>query len=139
MPLTPALGQSQIILYAKSTPRQEQTRSGLDQPESIPTIHSRGTRNVPLLAPIAQRQVLREWDPVYPSRELQRRIGGTTIVAFSYDADGKVVSASVKSSSGNKSLDNAAVTAVKQWTVASPVKDGQPMAGESESPVTFSP
>ena len=77
--------------------------------------------------------------PIYPAKEFQRRIGGTAVIAYSYGADGKVTSASVKSSSGNKNLDNAAVAAVKQWTVAPEVKDGLPSAGASESPVTFSP
>ena len=77
--------------------------------------------------------------PIYPTKEFKRRIGGTAIIAFSYRSDGKVLSASVKSSSGNKNLDSAALAAVKQWTLAPTVKDGQPVAGESESPVTFTP
>ena len=77
--------------------------------------------------------------PIYPAKEFRRRIGGTVIIAFSYDKQGKVVSASVKTSSGNKNLDGAAVAAVRQWTVEPVVKDGQPVAGESETPVTFTP
>ena len=76
--------------------------------------------------------------PVYPAKELKRRITGTTVVAFSYDSDGKVTAATVKTSSGNKNLDNAAVAAVRQWTVVPQLKDGMPSAGESETPVTFS-
>lgn len=77
--------------------------------------------------------------PIYPAKEFKRRIGGTVVIAFSYDKHGKVVSASVKTSSGNKNLDGAAVAAVRHWTVEPVVKDGQPVAGESETPVTFAP
>lgn len=77
--------------------------------------------------------------PVYPASEQRRRIGGTVIVAYAYGADGKVVSASVKTSSGNQNLDKAAVTAVRKWVVSPRVEDGKPVAGEAETPVTFTP
>ena len=77
--------------------------------------------------------------PIYPAKELKRRIGGTAVIAFAYGSDGKIVSASVKSSSGNKNLDSAAIAAVMKWTVTPLQKDGQSLAGESESPVTFTP
>ena len=77
--------------------------------------------------------------PVYPPKEQRRRIGGTVVVAFDYDADGKVTAASVKTSSGNQNLDKAAVVAVLQWTVAPPQKDGVPQAGSTETSLTFTP
>lgn len=77
--------------------------------------------------------------PVYPEKELRRRIGGTAVVAFTYAADGKVTSATIKTSSGNKNLDAAAVTAVRQWTGQGVAKDRVPAAGASETAVSFSP
>ncbi len=77
--------------------------------------------------------------PVYPEKEQRRRIGGTVRVAFTYAADGKVTSATVKTSSGNRNLDAAAVTAVKQWIVETVPKDGGPAAGAAETSVDFTP
>ena len=77
--------------------------------------------------------------PVYPEKEHQRRIGGTVLVAFTYAADGKVTSATVKTSSGNKNLNAGAVAAVKQWIVETAAKDGGPTAGVSETSISFSP
>ena len=77
--------------------------------------------------------------PVYPEKEHKRRIGGTVLVAFTYSADGRVTSATVKVSSGNKNLDAAAVDAVKQWIVETVAKDGGPTAGASETSISFSP
>ena len=76
--------------------------------------------------------------PVYPVKEQRRGIGGTTVVAFTYGADGKVRTAEVKTSSGNNNLDSAAVAAVRQWTVNSS-RDGVPTAGSSETSLTFTP
>lgn len=77
--------------------------------------------------------------PVYPEKELRRHIGGTAVVAFTYAADGKVTSATIKTSSGNKNLDAAAVASVRQWTGQGVAKDGVPAAGASETTVSFSP
>lgn len=81
----------------------------------------------------------RQVPPVYPEKELRRRIGGTAVVAFTYTADGKVTSATIKASSGNKNLDAAAVASVRQWTVDTVAKGGAPAAGASETTVSFSP
>ena len=77
--------------------------------------------------------------PVYPQAEQRRRIGGTVVVAFDFDADGKVTAATVKTSSGNKNLDQAALVAVRQWTIEPPVENGAPQAGSSETSLSFSP
>lgn len=52
--------------------------------------------------------------PVYPASELCRK-GGTTKVLLSLDAQGTVTRASVAASSGNRELDRAALTAIRQW------------------------
>lgn len=77
--------------------------------------------------------------PFYPDKEHRRRIGGTTVVAYTHDAAGKVLTAEVKSSSGNKNLDDAAVAAVLKWVIPVVLKDGMAVAGASETPITFIP
>jgi TonB family protein len=77
--------------------------------------------------------------PVYPPKELRRRIGGTTVVAFTLDADGKINGAQVKTSSGNKNLDKAAVESVLKWKTIPLDKNGAPFSGAGETEITFTP
>lgn len=77
--------------------------------------------------------------PVYPSKEFRRRIGGTTVVAFTLDADGKITRAQVKTSSGNKNLDKAAVESVLKWKTIPLDKNGAPFSGAGETEITFVP
>lgn len=77
--------------------------------------------------------------PIYPQKEFRRRIGGTTLVAFTLDADGKINGAQVKTSSGNKNLDKAAVDAVLTWKVTPLDKNGKPFSGVGETEITFAP
>ncbi len=64
-------------------------------------------------------KVISRVNPVYPPQEMCRGTGGTTKVLVNIDARGEVDSASVAYSSGNRALDRAAVTALKQWTFES--------------------
>lgn len=77
--------------------------------------------------------------PVYPPSELRRHIGGTTVVAFTLGADGKIKAAQVKTSSGNNNLDKAAVSAVLRWKSIPLDKNGVPFAGAGETEITFAP
>lgn len=53
--------------------------------------------------------------PVYPPSQMCRK-GGTTKVLLDIDGKGAVTGVSVAASSGNRELDRAAVTALRQWT-----------------------
>lgn len=52
--------------------------------------------------------------PNYPSEARRNGVQGRVVVVFSVDERGNVVSASVRSSSGNSSLDEAAVSSVRR-------------------------
>ena len=73
------------------------------------------------------------------AKEFRRRIGGTTVVSFALGADGKINGARVKASSGNKSLDKAAVEAVLKWKTVPLNKNGRPFSGAGETEITFAP
>lgn len=77
--------------------------------------------------------------PIYPQKEFRRRIGGSATIAFDYDASGRVTAATVKSSSGNKNIDNAALVAVRQWKITPLPVDGHVVAGSSEAAIVFTP
>jgi protein TonB len=75
--------------------------------------------------------------PRYP--ELARRRGeqGRVMLRVSVSADGKPIEVGVAQSSGHETLDQAAVTAVKQWRFVPASQGGRPVAAVAEVPVTF--
>lgn len=75
-------------------------------------------RGVPAQPP----RILRSSQPKYPSSARSRGIEGVVSVRMLVNADGKVESASVSSSSGNEALDQAAVDGVYSWRFR-PAKD----------------
>jgi periplasmic protein TonB len=71
----------------------------------------------PVFAPC---RMLRKIQPDYPEGVKSAGIQGTTIVVVAIGPDGQVVSARVGESSGNSTLDNAAVAAARVSTYACP-------------------
>jgi periplasmic protein TonB len=71
----------------------------------------------PVFAPC---RMLRKVQPDYPDSVKGAGIQGTTIVIVAIGPDGQVVSARVGESSGNSTLDNAAVAAARASTYACP-------------------
>jgi len=65
---------------------------------------------------------IRRTSPSYPKSALRRKIEGAVKVSMQINAKGRVVSASVVKSSGNRDLDKAAVKTVKRWRF-SPAKN----------------
>ena len=68
-----------------------------------------------VLAEALQKGLKSYQEPVYPSAARSAGISGTTVVGFIIEADGSVSSAWVEQSSGNSSLDSAAVQSVQNW------------------------
>lgn len=64
--------------------------------------------------------------PIYPQKEICRNTGGTTKVLLNISGEGDVTNVSVAASSGNRELDRAALTAIRQWKFES---TGHPSAG----------
>ena len=73
----------------------------------------------------------------YPERERALGIGGKTVVSFTYDAQGDVITTTIKESSGNLNLDNAAEASVRIRKVRPGLHDGQPIGGSGEAPIMF--
>jgi protein TonB len=71
----------------------------------------------PVFAPC---RMLRKIQPDYPDGVKSAGIQGTTIVVVAIGPDGQIVSARVGESSGNSTLDNAAVAAARASTYACP-------------------
>jgi TonB family protein len=63
----------------------------------------------------------------YPVPALQAAAGGSTTVAFKITTAGSVADGSVKVSSGNADLDNAAVACTKSWQYKPAMQNGAPV------------
>jgi len=64
--------------------------------------------------------------PKYPKAALMNEETGTVGMGFLVGVDGKVVDSKVEKSSGSKSLDKAALTALAQCKFKPGTKDGKP-------------
>lgn len=74
--------------------------------------------------------------PRYPTSLARQRRGGDVAVLARYDADGRVVATSIRSSGGPE-LDAAAAAAVGRSRLQAEIVDGQPIAGEIVVPISF--
>lgn len=75
--------------------------------------------------------------PEYPRRAQEAGIEGTVIVRARVNANGNVSDASVQQSSGNASLDAAALKAVRGWAFVPASRNGQNMDSIVQVPVHF--
>lgn len=75
--------------------------------------------------------------PSYPASLLSKGIGGRVLVNCSVDETGKVVSTSIKKSSGNTELDKAAINAVTKWKFKPAQKAGRNMRATCVVPFNF--
>jgi protein TonB len=75
--------------------------------------------------------------PSYPESARRRGIQGHVLLRVSVSADGAPVSVSVAQSSGAASLDDAAVTAVRQWRFVPASQGSRPIPGTAEVPIDF--
>jgi protein TonB len=64
--------------------------------------------------------------PKYPKAALMNEETGTVGMGFLISVDGKVVESKVEKSSGSKSLDKAALSALSQCKFKPGTKDGKP-------------
>lgn len=82
-------------------------------------------------------QILSSPAPSYPESARRAGISGTTVVGMTVSTDGSVSSAWVESSSGNSTLDSAAVSAVYSWRFVPAKQNGTPVTANSRVPITF--
>jgi protein TonB len=76
-------------------------------------------------------------DPTYPPAALARRLTGVVKVRAKVGADGRVASVALYRSSGVRSLDEAALEAVRRWRFDPAKRDGRAVAYEVVVPLRF--
>ena len=80
---------------------------------------------------------VRDWTPpVYPEAARRAKIEGRVLVEFVVGLDGRVTDATVKKS-GDESLNEAALAAVRQWTFSPALNEGKPEPRAMLVPVDF--
>lgn len=75
--------------------------------------------------------------PNYPARALRRGESGEVLLRIQVDARGVPATVEVASSSGSRDLDRAAVAAARRWRFRPAMRDGSPVAGVVNVPITF--
>lgn len=75
--------------------------------------------------------------PVYPRRDRELRVTGTTVLRALVDREGRTREVRVWRSSGSASLDDAAASAARRWAFAPARRDGRAIEAWVEIPVRF--
>ncbi|NUS37886.1 MAG: TonB family protein [Lysobacter sp.] len=75
--------------------------------------------------------------PRYPPEALRNQASGTVLLAVEVGADGVPTQVVVARSSHSRSLDRAASDAVHQWRFHPAQRNGRPVPGRVQVPVTF--
>lgn len=83
---------------------------------------------VKLRSDIVQPRLIKRVDPAYPELARKARVQGNTAIELVVGTDGLVTDARALSSTGLKLLDEAAVSAVKQWVFTPATLNGRPIS-----------
>lgn len=76
-------------------------------------------------------------EPQYPSAARRRGIEGRVLLEVRVDSQGRPASVQVADSSGEESLDHAAVEAVRNWRFVPAKSGGAPVEGRIRVPIRF--
>jgi protein TonB len=75
--------------------------------------------------------------PRYPAAALRRGESGEVLLRIDVDAEGRVADVGVVHGSGSRALDRAAISAVRGWRFQPGQRDGRPVPGVVNVPITF--
>lgn len=75
--------------------------------------------------------------PAYPPEAARVKAEGSVTVRVEVDANGIPTSVTLARRSGERSLDEAALEAVRQWRFQPAIRNGKPVASTVEVPVDF--
>ena len=75
--------------------------------------------------------------PTYPSSLLKKGVGGKVLITCTIDDTGRVISTTIKQSSGHPDLDKAAINAVNKWKFKPGMQAGKPVKAVCIVPFNF--
>lgn len=139
-PIAPGTGDASDV--ARSAPARD--RDGEEEPRLVETAPAPPppVASAPAPRPVApaatsQPQPLSTPAPRYPAQALRNGEHGTVMVRAEIGADGVPTSVEVARSSGSRSLDRAALDAVRRWRFRPAMADGRPTTGRVQVPINF--
>ena len=74
---------------------------------------------------VQESKLIRKVDPVYPELAKRARVTGRVILIVTVDEEGNVTD--IRVSSGHPLLNEAAISAVKQWKYSPTLLNGEPV------------
>jgi protein TonB len=75
--------------------------------------------------------------PIFPAEARKSKISGTVLLLVEVDENGRPSQVTLRRSSGNEILDNAALRAVRNWRFEPARSEGRPIRARVEVPVRF--
>ena len=117
-----------------ATPAKERTKASVDKARA-----ERSATNRPAAISRDARPLTSNAEPKYPASMLRAGVGGTVVVLAEVDAQGNPVNVRVVERSGERDLDRAALSAVKQWRFEPAMRNGKAIATSVKVPVDFKP
>ncbi|TDK28329.1 energy transducer TonB [Luteimonas aestuarii] len=102
-----------------------------------PTAPSTPTATPPSAGVAAIPRLVHAPPPEYPRDALRSGATGEVVIRIDVGPDGRPASLEVVRSSRNRSLDRAALQAVRQWRFEPAMRDGTPVAASVQQTVTF--
>ncbi|MFC7302093.1 energy transducer TonB [Cognatiluteimonas weifangensis] len=106
-------------------------------PTAPPTPASPPAPSAPGALANAAPQPLHTPAPRYPRAAQRRGESGTVLLRVQVGADGQPRAVELVQGSGSRVLDRAASDAVRRWRFRPALRNGQPVAGVVQVPVTF--
>lgn len=89
------------------------------------------------MAPGSAPVALETPPPRYPASALRRGDSGEVMLRVDIDAEGRVADVDIVHGSGSRALDRAAISAVREWRFRPGQRDGHPVPGAVNVPITF--
>lgn len=110
------------------------------QPSSASTASQQSSNSVAQTVgttPIKPARPISNPNPVYPPDAVQQGLEGRAILSVTIAVSGLVTKVMVAESSGHKSLDQAALDAVRRWRFAPATRGGKPVEWTARLPIRF--
>lgn len=129
------------VVVEETSPALPATEQAPVAATPAPTTDKPVARSKPATPPPARaaRPLASNAQPKYPAAALRSGIGGIVLVRANVDANGVPSDIDIVKRSGNRDLDRAAVSAVRQWRFEPAQANGQRVASTVQVPVEFKP
>lgn len=122
-------GNARVVETAPPRPPPTQPRPAAPASPPAPVASGASSDPVPVSSP----------PPRYPADAMRRGESGDVLVRVQVGADGVPTAVEVARSSHSRSLDRAAIDAVRQWRFQPARRDGQAVEGTVQVPISFNP